>query len=330
MVRKLNLNLASGDNIFSSQETRDAEKREAEQTEWLEDLPISLIDDHPDHPYGIRMDADMLGTIESVKEHGVLVRALVRPKADGRYEMLAGYRRRFASLETGRTMLPCIVSVKTDDEATIVMVDSNAQRSVILPSEKAKAYKIKLPAMDRQGERTDLTLSGIPTKLEKGARTADLVGKPFGDKKDTVYQYIALNDLISALLEMVDNKILGVKDKPKMGLYPAAELAELSEEAQGWVLDAITMNDCTPSHAQAIRMRDDFKAEKLTEDSILSIMQEEKPNQVEQFKLPREKLSRFFPEGTPAEKIEATIIKALELLERQQKRIREKNNRDRG
>ena len=324
MPKEINLPLPTADNLFSTQDERDAE-----QKKWIEDLPIELIDDHPDHPYGIRMDADMIGTMESVKEHGVLVHALVRPKEDGRYEMLAGYRRKFISLEVGHTSLPCIIDKMTDDEATIVMVDSNAQRSIILPSEKAKAYALKLPAMDRQGQRTDLTSSVLPTKFEKGVRTADLVGAPYGDGGDAVYQYIKLNKLIPEILQMVDNKKLKLKNTLKMGLYPAEQLAELSKEAQRWVLDAMLMEDRTPSHAQTIRMVEDFKASKLTKDDVIAIMQEEKPNQKERFTIPREKISRFFKPDTPAEKIMDTIVQALEHLQRSRTRPQRSGN-DRG
>jgi len=325
MPRKLDLPLPTADSLFSTQEERDGAEQEYShgKDEWLEDVPLSLIDDHPQHMFGVRMDADMEGTISSVAEHGVLNRAYLRPKEDGRYELISGYRRRKASELTERSILPCVVKRMSDDEAVILMFNSNAHRSIILPSEKASGYKIALPAMDRQGQRTDLTSSVLPTKLEKGIRTAELVGAPYGDGKDAVYQYIELNKLIPELLQMVDNKVLKLKDVPKMGLYPAEQLAQLPENVQSWVLDAILLNDCTPSHDQTIRMVKEFeiaqsKGEQLTSEVIYTIMQEEKPNQKEKrnIKLPKEIIERFFKPDTPPEKILERIEQALELLQK--------------
>jgi len=320
------LNLPAAADLFSTQEDRDKAKLER-----IEEIPLDLIDTFEDHPFLVQMDAITLETIESVKRLGrVHTPTLVRPKADGRYELISGHRRRLACETAGLKTLPCIVREMDRDTAIITMRECNIQRENPLPSEKARAYKMWLDALDRQGQRTDLTLSPVATKLPKGARTADIVGEPYGDKKDSVYRYIALNDLIPELLQMVDNKEINLKGTLKMGMRSAVELAQLPEEEQRWVLDAIEMTACTPSHDQTIQMVRQHEKENLTQEVVAYIMQEEKPNQVEQFKLPREKLSRFFPEGTPAEKIEATIIKALELLERQQKRIREKNDRGRG
>jgi ParB family chromosome partitioning protein len=317
MANAIKLNLPSADSLFSTQEERDDAQREK-----VVDISRSEIDSFPDHPFQVKMDDSMMALVESVKAVGIQTPAVVRKKEDGRYEYIAGHRRNMACELAGIDTIPCIIRNMSRDEAIIAMVDSNLQRDIILPSEKAKSYKMKLEALNRQGQRTDLTSSPMATEL-KGIRTADIVGAPFGDKKDTVHRYIRLTDLIPDLLDMVDNAELREKDKPQIAMRPAVELSYLPKEHQQTVLDAIESEDCTPSHVQAMKMRKFADEGRLSEDVILSIMQEEKPNQAEQFKLPKEKISRFFAPGTPVQKIESDIIRGLELLQRQRERSRD-------
>lgn len=294
--------LTSVDELFTTQAERDEAQRET-----VVDIPLEEISDFPDHPFKVRIDENMVEMTDSIKRYGVLVPALVRPKSDGGYEMVAGHRRKIASELAGKPTISCIVRDLTDDEATIIMVDSNLQREKILPSEKAFAYKMKLEAMKRQGQRTDLTSSPVATKLD----TATLLGQQSGESRDQVFRYIRLTNLIQPLLDMVDDGIIAMR--------PAVELSYLPENEQNALHEAMERESCTPSHAQAIKMRR-FSAEgKLTADVILSIMQEEKPNQKEQLRIPRERLSKYFAEGTPQEKIEDTIIKALEYYRKRQR-----------
>ena len=252
----------------------------------------------------------MVETIESIREHGVLVPALVREKPTGGYEMISGHRRKMASELAGLENIPCIVRNLSDDEAVIVMVDSNLQREEILPSEKAFAYKMRLDVMKRQGQRTDLTSSPLATKL-KGKRSDELLGEEVGESKDQIRRYIRLTYLIPEILDMVDNK--------KIAMRPAVELSYLPKEEQEILYDTMESEDCTPSHAQAIKIRK-FSAEgRLNEDVLLSIMAEEKPNQVEQWKIPKNRLKKYFPSGTTQQKMEETIIKALELYRKREK-----------
>ena len=252
----------------------------------------------------------MVTLAESVKEYGVLNPALVRPKPEGGYEMIAGHRRKLASELANRQDIPCIVRDLSDDEATIVMVDSNLQREEVLPSEKAFAYKMKLDAMKRQGQRTDLTSSPLATKL-KGKRSDELLGEQVGESKDTIRRYIRLTELIPPILDMVD--------EGKIAMRPAVELSYLPKEQQQELFDTMELEDCTPSHAQAIKLRKFAEAGKLNEEVILSIMTEEKPNQVEQFKIPKRRLDKYFSPGTTVKQMEDTIIKALELYRRREK-----------
>ena len=294
--------LTSVDELFTTQEERDIAKRET-----VMDIPLAEISDFPNHPFKVTVDEKMLEMADSVKRYGVLVPAIVRPKQDGGYEMIAGHRRKKASELAERPTLNCIVRDLTDDEAIIIMVDSNLQREVILPSEKAYAYKMKLDAMKRQGQRTDLTSSPVGTKL----RADEQIALESGDSRNQVHRYIRLTNLIPELLDMVDEN--------KIALRPAVELSYLAEKEQRLLYEEIGYSDCTPSHAQAIKMRKFAEQGQLTAEVISSIMQEEKPNQKEQFRMPREKISKYFPAGTPAEKIEDTIIKALELYRRRQR-----------
>ena len=293
------------DDLFSTDESR-AES----QLEKVVTLNPAEISDFPNHPFKVKQDEAMAEMVESVRKYGVLVPALVRPKADGGYEMVAGHRRKFAATLARITEMPCIVRNLTDDEATIIMVDSNLQRETILPSEKAFAYKMKLEAMKRQGERTDLTSSPLDKKL-KGLTSAQQVSQKSGDSQPQIYRFIRLTELIPPVLDMVDSG--------KIAFRPAVELSYLSKEQQQSLYDTMECEDCTPSLAQAIKMKEFSRDGKLTEEVILSIMQEEKPNQREQFKMSKERISKYFAPGTPAQKIEDTIIKALELYRRRER-----------
>lgn len=311
----LNFNLPSVDDLFSTEEER-AEAR----LEKVVNLSFSEISDFPNHPFKVRMDEAMREMTESVKQYGVLVPALVRPKRSGGYEMVAGHRRKKAADLAGLAEIPCIVRQLTDDEATIIMVDSNLQREQILPSEKAFAYKMKLDAMKRQGQRTDLTF-GPPGQKSSRDELAD--SSP--DSSRQIQRYIRLTHLIPEILELVDNSVLKDQEMLQIAMRPAVELSYLRKEEQADLFAIMDEMDCTPSHAQAIKMRQMSEAktgeERLAKDALVSIMKEEKPNQKEQFKIPKEKISRFFAPGTPTQKIEDTIVKALELYRKRQRSL---------
>ncbi len=293
------------DDLFSTDESR----AEA-QLEKVVTLNPADISDFPNHPFKVKQDEAMAEMVDSVKQYGVLVPALVRPKADGGYEMVAGHRRKCAATLAGITEMPCIVRNLTDDEATIIMVDSNLQRETILPSEKAFAYKMKLEAIKRQGQRSDLTSAPLEPKL-KGSRSNEELAASSPDSRSQIQRYIRLTELIPTVLDMVDSG--------KIAFRPAVELSYLSKEQQQSLYDTMECEDCTPSLAQAIKMKEFSRDGKLTEEVILSIMQEEKPNQREQFKMPKERISKYFAPGTPAQKIEDTIIKALELYRKRER-----------
>ena len=296
------MNLPSADDLFTTQEERDQKNQE-----YVKNISLFDITDFPNHPFKVRMDAKMVETIESVREHGVLLPALVREKPTGGSEMISGHRRKMASELAGFENMPCIVRNLSDDEAVIVMVDSNLQREEILPSEKAFAYKMKLEAMNRQGKRTDLTSTPLVSKF----RTNEILAQEAGESRETIRRYIRLTELIPEILEMVDEK--------KIAMRPAVELSYLPKEEQEILYDTMESEACTPSHAQAIKIRK-FSAEgRLNEDVLLSIMAEEKPNQVEQWKIPKNILKKYFPSGTSQQKMEETIIKALELYRRREK-----------
>lgn len=315
----LNFNLPSVDDLFSTEEER-AEAR----LEKVVNLSPAEISDFPNHPFKVRMDAAMQEMAESVKQYGVLVPTLVRPKPEGGYEMVAGHRRKKAADLAGLTEIPCIVRQLTDDEATIIMVDSNLQREQILPSEKAFAYKMKLDAMKRQGQRTDLTCEPAAHKL-KGMKSRDVLAEQVGESKDQIRRYIRLTHLIPKILELVDNSVLKDPDMLQIALRPAVELSYLRKEEQADLFAIMDEMDCTPSHAQTIKMRRMSEAktgdERLSKDAMAVIMEEEKGNQKEQFKIPKEKISRFFAPGTPTQKIEDTIVKALELYRKRQRSL---------
>lgn len=301
-VKPRDLGMTPLDDLFSTDESR----AEA-QLEKVIKLNPAEISDFPNHPFKVRQDDDMAEMVESIKKYGVLVPALVRPKEDGGYEMVAGHRRKFAASLAGVSEIPCIVRSLTDDEATIVMVDSNLQREKILPSEKAFAYKMKLKAIKRQGQRNDLTSRPLDTK----SRSDEQLAQNAPDSARQIQRYIRLTELIPPVLQMVDDG--------KIAFRPAVELSYLSKEQQQTLLETMECEDCTPSLAQAIKMKEFSKDGKLTDEVILSIMQEEKPNQREQFKIPKERISKYFAPGTPAQKIEDTIIKALELYRKRER-----------
>ena len=303
--KELKLELPSVDELFTTEEERLDANREK-----VQEIPLDQIEDFPNHPFKIKEDEAMMEMAESIKEYGVLVPALVRQKANGSYEMVAGHRRKCGSRLAGIEEIPCIVRNLTDDEAIIIMIDSNLQRERILPSEKAFAYKMKLEAMKRQGKRTDLTSVPLAQKLNKTSR--EQLG---GESQDQIRRYIRLTELIEPLLNLVDEN--------KIAFRPAVELSYLSKDEQEKLLDAMQYEDCTPSLAQATKIKQFSQENKLSEAVILSILQEEKPNQVEKIKIPKERISKFFPKGTPEKKIEETIVKALELY---QKRERQKQS----
>ncbi len=302
----IELNLPPADDLFSTQEERDESKRES-----VREIPLEEISDFPNHPFKVRADESMMEMAESVREYGVLVPALVREKPEGGYEMVAGHRRKMASELAEKQEMPCIIRNLTDDEAVLIMVDSNLQREQILLSEKAFAYKMKLEAMKRQAGRPSKTnLSPVATDLI-GKRSDKILGEQVGESKDTIRRYIRLTELIPPILDMVD--------ETKIAMRPAVELSYLPKEEQELLLDAMQLEDCTPSHAQAIKIRGFSKEGRLSADVICSILAEEKGNQKEQFRMPRERINKYFSPGTPAKQIEDTIIKALELYRKRER-----------
>lgn len=312
--REINFNLPSADDLFSTQEERDEAKRE-----MIMEIPIDEICDFPNHPFKIRMDEEMANLVESVKQYGVLSPVIIRPKEDGSYEMIAGHRRRYASELAEKTEIPCIVRNLSDEEATILMVDSNLQREKILPSEKAFAYKMKLDAMKKQGQRTDLTSTPLGQKL--GKYSVEVLGEQVGESRSQIQRFIRLTNLIPELLELVDNSVLKEKDKLQIALRPAVELSYLSEEEQSDLYETIESEDCTPSHAQAIKLRKLSEEGRLDENVIFSILTEEKGNQKEQFRMPRERIQKYFPPKATEKQIEDTIVKALELYRKRERSL---------
>ena len=304
--KSLEIPLASIDDLFSTQQQREDNGREK-----IVDLRLDEISDFPNHPFHVSMDNEMERLVESIKQNGVLVPALVRPKESGGYEMIAGHRRKFASGLAGREEIPCIVRTLSDDESTIIMVDSNMQRENLLPSEKAFAFKMKLEAMKRQGMRTDLTSCQVGTKLS----SAEKLGSETQESARQVYRYVRLTYLIPELLKRVD--------EGKMAMNPAVEISYIPKALQEELLNAMEMEDCTPSYAQAKKMRKFLDMDKLSGDSILAIMQEEKPNQKEKIVLREERISKFIPPNIPLKGREEYIIKALEYYAKAQEKQRQ-------
>ena len=317
-----NLNLPSLDDLF----TTESERADA-KLEKVVLLPSEDISEFPNHPFQVRMDEAMKEMVQSVRENGVLVPALVRPKEGGGYEMVSGHRRKRAAELAGLREIPCIVRNLTDDQAIVIMVDSNLQREQILPSEKAFAYKMKLDAMRRQVGRPSIENGATPLHHFEKKKSRELLAEQSGESHEQIRKYIRLTNLIPELLSLVDNSVLKEPGKPQMALRPAVELSYLRKEEQLDLFDLIEELDATPSHAQALQLRQlsEKKApgQRVARDTILFILEQKKPNQVEQFKMSKERISRFFPAGTPAAKMEETIVKALELyLKRQRDRER--------
>jgi len=299
------MKLPALDDLFSTQEERDEVSRES-----VRNISISEINDFPNHPFKVKMDENMSDLVDSIKEYGVLVPALVRPKEDGTYEMVAGHRRKYASELADLEEIPCIIRDLTDDEATLIMVDSNLQRERILPSEKAFAYKMKLDAMKRQAGRPSKNSVPVAQDL-KGKTSRQLLGEQVGESQDQIRRYIRLTELIQPILDMVDDN--------KIAMRPAVELSYLSKTEQEILLDTMQLEDCTPSHAQAIKMRKFSTEGRLNDDVILSILSEEKGNQKEQFRMPKERISKYFTPGTSVKQMEDTIVKALDLYRKRER-----------
>ena len=309
--RKSDFTLPTLDDLFSTQELRDDAKLSK-----IRDIPLELIDDFPDHPFKVRDDEDMIQLVESVKERGVITPATVRQKEDGRYELISGHRRKRACELAGFEALRCEVVDLDRDAATVLMVESNYQRSQILPSEKAFAYKMRLEAMKRQGQRSDLTSSPLGTKFD---RSSEAITEETGDSRNQIHRYIRLTNLVPELLELVD--------EGKIKMRPAVELSYLDEDSQRAVVDEIDLNQCTPSHDQTIRMRKFFTDGKLTPEVVSAIMSEEKPNQREKIVLRGDKVRSLIPKNIPVSQTEDYVVKALEHYSRFLRQRAERDSR---
>ena len=296
------IELTAYDDLFETDESR----AEAALSK-IRDIPISEIDEFPDHPFKVLMDEDMEQLVDSIKRNGVMTPATVRLKEDGRYELISGHRRKKACELAGLEMLKCEVKELTRDEAIIVMVESNLQRSVILPSEKAFAYKMRLEAMKRQGQRTDLTCSPMGNKLQ-GKKSSDELAEKVGESKNQIFRYIRLTELVPEILQMVDDR--------QIAFRPAVEISYLSEEQQYTLLEAMSYNDATPSLAQAIKMKKFMQEGKLTDEVISSIMEEEKPNQREKPAFRDERITKLIPKSIPRGQETDFVVKALEFYNR--------------
>ena len=306
---KLDLGMTGYDEMFMNDQER-AENRFPK----IFDIPLTEIDDFPDHPFKVRLDEDMDQLIESVKSRGVITPITLRRKEDGRYEIVSGHRRRKACELAGLETVPAEIKELTRDEAIILMVESNLQRSVILPSEKAFSYKMRLEAMKRQGQRTDLTSAPVATKLS-GSRSNEELGEQVGESKDQVRRYIRLTELIPEILDKVD--------EGKIAMRPAVELSYLNDEEQQDLLPAMELADATPSHAQAIKMRKFSQDGKLSPEVIESIMCEEKPKQKEKVSIRYEDARKYIPSSVPYKDTGAFILKALEYYHRHLERMRD-------
>ena len=310
--RKIDFALPELDDIFSTQEERDEAKLKK-----IHEIPLDQIDPFPDHPFQVRDDEDMMNLVDSIRENGIITPAMVRKKEDGRYEIVSGHRRYRACQLAGIDTLRAEVVDMTRDEAIIAMVESNFQRSEILPSEKAFAYKMRLEAMKRQGQRTDLTSSPLATKL-KGKRSDEIIGEAYGDGKDNVRRYIRLTNLTPELLQLVDDR--------KIGLRPAVELSYIPEDLQESIYDAVLEEQCTPTHAQAIRMRKMNDEGNLTMEAIEAIMMEEKPNQKERIVLRGDRFRDLFPKDLPISKREDYVAAAMEYYNKHRQKVRDQRD----
>ena len=306
--RESKIELTAYDDLFETDESR----AEANLSK-IREIPISEIDEFPDHPFKVLMNEDMEQLVESVSRSGVMVPATVRQKEDGRYELISGHRRKKACELAGLETLKCEVKELTHDEAIIVMVESNLQRSVILPSEKAFAYKMRLEAMKRQGQRTDLTCSPVGNKLQ-GVKSSDELAEKVGESKNQIFRYIRLTELVPEILQMVDER--------QIAFRPAVEISYLSEEQQYTLLEAMGYNDATPSLAQAIKMKKFMQEGKLTDEVIQSIMQEDKPNQKEKPAFKDERITKLIPKSIPRGQETDFVVKALEFYNRHLQRQR--------
>ena len=297
--RETKIELTAYDDLFQTDESR----AEAALSK-IRDIPLSEIDEFPDHPFKVLMDEDMEQLVESIKRNGVMTPATVRLKGDGRYELISGHRRKKACELAGLETLKCEVKDLTRDEAIIIMVESNLQRSAILPSEKAFAYKMRLEAMKRQGERTDLTSAPMVPKLTSREKIAE----KSGDSHEQVRRFIRLTELVPEILQMVDEK--------QIAFRPAVEISYLAEEQQYTLLEAMSYNDATPSLAQAIKMKKFNQDGKLTDEVIQSIMEEEKPNQMEKPAFRDERITKLIPKTVPKGQETDFVVKALEFYNR--------------
>ena len=297
--RKSDFTLPTLDDLFSTQEMRDDAKLAK-----IRDIPLELIDDFPDHPFKVRDDEDMMQLVESVKERGVITPATVRQKEDGRYELVSGHRRKRACELAGFETLRCEVVDLTRDEATILMVESNFQRSQILPSEKAFAYKMRLEARNRQAGRPKKENSTPVVSDFERQRTNEVLANEVGESREQIRRYIRLTNLVPELLDLVD--------EGRMKMRPAVEISFLDEDCQRDLVDEIDLNDCTPSHDQTIRMRKMFEEKKLTPEAIQAIMSEQKPNQRERIVLSGDKVRQYIPKNIPLNQTEDYVCKALE------------------
>ena len=302
------IELTAYDDLFQTDESRE----EAKQSR-IQNIPLSEIDEFPDHPFKVLDDDDMAQLVESIQRNGVMTPAMVRRKEDGRYELISGHRRCRACALAGLTTLKCEVRELTHDEAVIIMVESNLQRSMILPSEKAFAYKMRLEAMNRQGQRSDLTSSPVGTKLRSDAELAEKVG----ESRNQIQRYIRLTELVPEILQMVDEY--------RIAFRPAVELSYLTDEQQYSLLNAMSYYDATPSLSQATKMKKFSQEGKLSEDVISSIMQEEKPNQRQKPAFSDERINRLIPSTVPKGGENDYVVKALEFYNRhlQKKRSNE-------
>jgi len=306
-----NLKLTSYDDLFETDESREDLKRER-----LMEIPISEIRDFPDHPYMVKDDEAMLELVESIRTRGLIQPVLVRPVENGQYEMVSGHRRKRAFELANIEKIPARVMELTRDEAILSMVDSNLQRDEILPSEKAKAYKMRLEAMKRQAGRPKKeNASPLATNFSQGRSDVEL-GEMVGESKDQIRRYIRLNELIPALLNLVDEKLIAMR--------PAVEISYLSQDAQRWIFEAIEYNDCTPSHAQTLRMRKFADQGKLSKDVIDTIMDEEKPNQKEKSPFRDDRITSHIPKNIPKDKHCEFVIKAVDYYSRVLQRNRDK------
>ena len=302
------------DELFSTQEERDDAKLSK-----IRDIPLELIDDFPDHPFKVRDDEDMIQLVESVKERGVITPATIRQKEDGRYELISGHRRKRACELAGFENLRCEVVDLDRDAATVLMVESNYQRSQILPSEKAFAYKMRLEAMKRQAGRPSKENSVPVAQNYEGKTSRELLGEQVGESQDQVRRYIRLTNLVPELLDLVD--------EGKIKMRPAVELSYLDEDSQRAVVDEIDLNQCTPSHDQTIRMRKFFTDGKLTPEVVSAIMSEEKPNQREKIVLRGDKVRSLIPKNIPVSQTEDYVVKALEHYSRFLRQRAERDSR---